>query len=502
MTTSMVSTATQPDHRTLPRAWGWPVRGGGRAAHVEGGVRYAATTSQVCGLCPWVVGAGAEVTGVPLGRHLLTAEPIGFDPAHWLRSGLVSNPGVWVQGQPGIGKSSITKRMLVGLVGFGMRAIVPGDVKGEYTPLVAALGGTVWRIGRNHHDGHHTLNPLDAGPLRPALAAAVGTERLQLADTLRARRLALLDALITIIRRTEPTVTERRLLGAALDTTTTSAAGQRAPGADPTIPDVLSALIDADEHIRAGIAAADSPIDYRREVRDLVNTLGLLCDGPLRGLFDRPATIHPDPDTPALSLDISALDDETDEVVAAAMLCSWTWAATWAASFTDTGSSNAGRRNVVQVHDELWRALRVAPGLVEAADRITRLNRHRGLISFQITHSLDDLEALPTEADRAKARGMAARAGTLLLGGMPPGELESLRRVATFTDAESALVTSWAAPPAWHPNRVHPGRGKYLIKTGQRLGLPVALHLTASESGLYNTDTAFSDTSLSKQGQQ
>ena len=78
----------------------------------------------------------------------------------------MSNTGVWVQGQPGIGKCSIIKRLLVGLVGFGMTAVIPGDVKGEYTPLIEALGGAVWRIGR----GRHALNPLDAGPLgaRPA----------------------------------------------------------------------------------------------------------------------------------------------------------------------------------------------------------------------------------------------------------------------------------------------------------------------------------------------
>ena len=64
---------------------------------------------------------------MPVGRHLHTAEPVGLDPAHWLRTGLVSNTGVWVQGQPGIGKSSITKRMLAGLVAFGMRAVIPGD---------------------------------------------------------------------------------------------------------------------------------------------------------------------------------------------------------------------------------------------------------------------------------------------------------------------------------------------------------------------------------------
>ncbi|OZM75362.1 hypothetical protein CFP66_46860, partial [Pseudonocardia sp. MH-G8] len=186
---------------TVPRAWGWALRGGGRAAHVEAGTAFAGTTSQLCGLFPFAVSAGADVRGVPLGRHLHTAEPIGLDPAHWLRTGLVSNTGVWVQGQPGIGKSSITKRMLTGLVGFGMRAVVPGDVKGEYTPLVAALGGTVFRIGR----GLHSLNPLDAGPLRAELDGAIGTERTRLAETIRARRLSLVEALITIVRRADVT---------------------------------------------------------------------------------------------------------------------------------------------------------------------------------------------------------------------------------------------------------------------------------------------------------
>ncbi|WP_214404793.1 hypothetical protein [Pseudonocardia lacus] len=463
-----------PDH-PVPRAWGWPVRGGGRAAHVETGARFAGTTSQVCGLFPFAVSSGADVHGVPVGRHMHTTEPVGLDPAGWLRAGLVSNTGVWVQGQPGIGKSSITKRMLVGLVGFGMRAIIPGDVKGEYTPLIHALGGAVWRLGR----GLHALNPLDAGPLGPALQHATGTERARLTETLRARRLALLEALLTIVRRTAPTVTERRLLGVALDTATDAHHA-------PVIPHVLAALTAGDPPLRA-IAASTDPAEYGRVTRELANTLGLLCDGAIRGIFDRPSTVTVDLDTPALSLDISALDGDDDDVVAAAMLCSWAWSA----GFVDAAGTGTRPRNVVQVQDELWRALRVAPGLVEQSDRITRLGRHRGIVSFQVTHSLDDLEALPTEADRAKARGLAARNGVLLLGGMAETELDGLRRITSLTDGEAALITSWAAPPTWHAGRRHPGRGKYLIKSGQRMGLPVALTLTPTEQALYDTDTAF-----------
>ena len=166
-----------------PTTTGWAIAGGGRAANVSAGTRYAGTTSQLCGLFPFAVASGATLTGVPLGRSLHTAEPVGLDPAHWLRTGLISNTGVWVQGQPGIGKSSITKRLVVGLVGFGLRALIPGDIKGEYTPLITALGGTVWRLGR----GHHTLNPLDPGLAAPALAAAVGTQRQQIGENLRTR---------------------------------------------------------------------------------------------------------------------------------------------------------------------------------------------------------------------------------------------------------------------------------------------------------------------------
>lgn len=456
-----------------PGAWGHPVAGGGRAGHVEGGVLHTGPTSQVCGLFPFATGSGAPVHGVPIGRHLLSAEPVGLDPAEWLRHGLVSNTGVWVQGQPGIGKSAFVKRMITGLVAFGATVVVPGDVKGEYGPLVEALGGTVWRIGR----GRHALNPLDGGPVRAALAAAVGTDRAALADTLAARRIALLEALLVVVRGAPLPVTQRRLLAVALDTATAAAP------TDPVVPDVLAALLHGADPLPA-IAAARGTGGYRRAVRELVNALALLCDGPLRGIVDRPSTFRADPDAPAVALDVSALDGDADEVLAAAMLCAWAWSAAM------VDGVRAGSGPVVVVQDELWRVLRVAPGLVEQADRITRLNRHRGVVSFQVTHALDDLAALPSEADRAKARGFVARSGLLVLGGMAPRELDALRGLVPISAGESALVTSWAAPPLWTAGGVHPGRGRYLVKSGERVGLPVGLTLTPTESRLYDTDRA------------
>ena len=149
---------------------------------------------------------------------------------------------------------------------------------------------------------------------------------------------------------------------------------------------------------------------------------------------------------------------------------------------------------MLRVQDELWRALRVAPGLVERSDRVTRLGRHRGEVSVQVTHSLDDLEALPTEADRAKARGLAARNGIMVLGGMADQELDGIGRITPLTEQEAAMVRSWAAPPTWVTGTRHPGRGKYLIKSGERVGLPVALSLVETERRLYDTDQAWHST--------
>ena len=67
---------------------------------------------------------------------------------------------------------------------------------------------------------------------------------------------------------------------------------------------------------------------------------------------------------------------------------------------------------------------------------------------------------------------------------------EAIGKVIKLTGPERDLVTSWAAPEAWFPGTAHPGRGRYLVKTGERPGLPVAMTLVGDEVGLYNTDSA------------
>ena len=463
----------------MPPAWGWRSPGAGRAAHVAATIEYQGTTTQLCGLYPFVAGSGAPAIGIPIGRHMLWGQVVCLDPLEWLRAGLVSNPGVFVLGQPGAGKSAFVKRLVTGMAACGTHILILGDTKPDYTPLVQYLGGQTIRVGR----GLDRINPLDTGPLGTALRRMSGERARQLRLEVRGRRMALLLALCSLVRGRPLTNGEEIILGRAIDVTTEHST------VDPTIPDVL-ALIEAGTGDLHAAARARTEGEYRRRVDDLIPTLALLCEGSLAGVFDGPTTTPIDLTAPAVSVDISRVAAAGDQLVAAAMLCVWAYGYGLVDAHAALADDGHPRHHYLAVMDELWRALRGASGLVEHADALTRLNRAKGIASVMVTHSLADLDALPTEEDRAKAHGFIERSAIKILAGLPPRELDRVGQVVRLGTAERELVSSWAAPEAWLPGAMHPGRGKYLIKTGDRPGLPVAMSLVGDEHRLYDTDAA------------
>lgn len=468
---------------TVAPAWGWRGLGAGRVAHVDAAAEYQATTVQAAGLYPFAAGSGAPTVGVPIGRHMLWGETVCLDPLEWLTAGLTVNPGVFVLGQPGVGKSTLAKRVSRGLVAMGVKVVVLGDTKPDYTPLVESLGGQVIRVGR----GLDRINPLDAGPLGVAARRVGGEAGARLRVEMRGRRLSSLLALLTLVRRTSPIGPgEEVVLGAAVDLL-----AERLPaGQDPTVPDVLQVLREGPDRVLTA-SETDSVEAYRAETRALRQTLGLLVEGPLAGVFDGPTTRPIDLAAPAVSIDISAVAAAGDVLVAAAMLATWSYGyATVDGRAALAEAGLAPRRRTFMVLDELWRALRGAPGLVEHADALTRLNRARGIGHMMLSHSLADLDALPTEEDRSKARGFIDRCAVTVLGGLPPRELDAVNELVPLSAPERELVTSWSSSGSWAPTARHPGRGKYLIKTGSRTGIPVAMELIGDEPQLYDTDKA------------
>jgi len=459
--------------------WGWKRPGGGRAAHVTAGVEYQGTTVQVCGLYPYTAGSGSPLLGVPIGRHMLWGETVCLDPIAWLRAGLVTNPGVFLLGQPGTGKSALAHRLITGMVATGTRALVLGDTKPDYTPHITALDGQVITVGR----GRDRINPLDAGPLGQALARMSGAEAAALRWEVRGRRLALLLALATLVRGAAVSNAEEVILGRAMDLL-----GER-PGPTPTVPDVLALLAEGPDELRAA-ARAENPADYTARVDGLLFTLSLLCEGSLAGVFDGPTSTPIDLDAPAVSIDISHVGVAGDTLLAAALLCVWSYGFGMIDASATLAQAGLGpRRTHLAVMDELWRALR-GPGLVAYADALTRLNRALGMGSLMITHSLADLDALTSAEDRAQAQGFIDRAAITIAAGLPPRELDRLDQITPMTSGERDMVASWSAPESWQPGTRHPGRGKYLLKTAGRLGIPVQMTLVGAEYDLYDSDQA------------
>lgn len=472
-------------HQLTPRViagrWGWPGAGRGRAANLDRGAVYIGTTAQVGGLYPFVLGAGLPPEGVPIGPDMLTHELVCFDPGGWVGK-LTQNPGVWVMAQPGAGKSALTKRIATVYSAYGYKMVVPGDVKGEYAPIVKGLGGQVVRIGR----GLDRLNPLDSGPLRPLLPTLPESRREPLLAEINGRRGELLQALLAtevgLGRR--PNATESNVVTHAI-----RVVSEKLLGEDPVVPDVIALLRDGSDALWSRLMV-DTEDEYRAHVREVTLALENLCDGPLSGIFDGATTTPVNLEAPALSVDLSALLTSGNNVVAAGLL------ATWAYAYSSIDSARAlgmMDKPLVLPLDEMWRALRAGAGMVDAMDAMTRLNRSKGEVTIFVTHSLRDPESLPTPEDRAKALGLMDRCDSLVLGALSRGELERVSAQRPLTDAEMAMVASWSSPTITGVDgttQQHRGRGKYLIKIGTRAGTPVRLELTEAEKDAYDTDKA------------
>ena len=96
-----------------------------------------------------------------MGKHQLTGATVCGDPIMWFLFRRILNPSAFVLGRPGLGKSTLVRRIVNVSAAFGIIPLILSDLKPDYPDLVRALGGQVIEVGPER--GH--VNPLDPGPL-------------------------------------------------------------------------------------------------------------------------------------------------------------------------------------------------------------------------------------------------------------------------------------------------------------------------------------------------
>jgi hypothetical protein len=464
---------------------GFSGRGGGRVSFVEMPPEWRGTTVQVCGLWPFGAGSGTPMVGVPLGRELTTGATLCCDPISWFqRANLIHNPSVLVLGKPGLGKSTLIRRMVVGLAGYGVFPLVLGDLKPDYVDLIRAMGGQVIKLGR----GLGSLNVLDPGATASVAARLPEQARAKLIADAHGRRLNIVAALVTILRGVPIVDTERTILNAALRELDEHHRGV------PVLPDLIKVIDEGPERVRAVTLSRGNEERYRTAVDPLHASLLGLLDGPMGDTFAHQTTTAIQLDNPGgVCIDISGIDDADSELQAAVLLACWSdgfGAVEAAHALADEGM--APQRHFFVVLDELWRVLRSGRGLVDRVDALTRLNRQRGLGQAMITHTMADLLALADHADRLKAKGFAERAGMVICGGLPQAEMSMMSEVVRMSATEQRMIADWSTPPSWDPSlnqdNEPPGRGKFLVKVGGRPGIPFKVELTSVEMDVNDTN--------------
>lgn len=372
---------------------------------------HRATTAVLAFAYPFLAEAGLGSAGVLIGRDTYSGGSFVYDPWTLYRAGALTNPNVLLAGVIGTGKSSLAKSLVTRSIAFGKRVYVPGDPKGEWSPVTRAVGGQAIQLGPGLTA---RVNPLDPGN-PPTHTDAQAWQRL-----VSQRRRDLLGSLAESVLARPLHPVEHTALDAALDAATHARD-------TATLPDVVDAMLDPPRD-----AAASSRDRLREDGRAAAHALRRLVHGDLAGLFDGPSTIRFDPQLPMISLDLSAITG-SDALLSLVMTCASAW---MEAALLDP---HAGHRWIV--YDEAWRIMR-QPALVRRMQAQWKLSRAYGLANLMIIHRLSDLDAVGERGSesRALAAGLLADCSTRIIYRQEPDQLGSTAAQLGLTDTEKAIL--------------------------------------------------------------
>jgi hypothetical protein len=373
--------------------------------------RHQDTSATLAGQCPFLAEAGLGSSGVFIGQDLNSGGSFVFDPRELYRRGIITAPNIVLAGIVGSGKSSLAKSIYTRSLPFGRRVYVPGDPKGEHTPVAEAVGGRAIVLG---HGLRNRLNPLDEGH-RPFTVSDA-----EWASQVAARRRDLIGALAeTVLDRTLSPL-EHTAIDLALADAVRSA----------EVP-ILPMVVD---RILAPSPADDEDGRLAEDGRLVGHALRRLVAGDLQGLFDGPSTVRFDPSLPMVSLDLSRVA-ENSTLISVLMTCSSAW---MESALSDP---NGGQRFVI--YDEAWRLMQY-PALLRRMDAQWRLARHYGISNMLIFHKLSDLDNVGDAgtAMRALASSLLANAEVRIVYRQEPDQLGSTALALGLTGTEQKLLPS------------------------------------------------------------
>ena len=478
------------ESKQFPGARGWSGRGTGRAVRVEPSLEVLGTTVQICGYWPFAGGSVSPLVGVPLGLHLTRGFPICADPISYFLADLILNPSLFILGRPGLGKSTVIRRILAVYEAWGYLPLVLGDLKPDHVDLIRAQNGLVVEVG----PGRNAVNPLDRGPLTEMLDQLPEDEQRKAHEDLRQFQRSSAIALLQQAGRRPLTPNEETVVARALRVLSSEL------DREPVFPDLLD-LIDTkhDEIVKAADAYGQPEGVFRdrtQHLRDVLQKLG--PDGPYGDLFSRQTSTPIALDRP-FAFDLSSIEQSDKDLQAAVQVTCWAYGSAAVSAARRLARAHIiPERHHVLVMDEMWRMLKSDPKLVHFIDDISRLNRTIGNAQIMCTHTMSDLK-LSNAEDTDVAWGLVERAGMLVLGGLAKKEMGNLATVFALSHAEEEMITSWSSEGSVNPETGQasspPGMGHFLLKIGKKPGVPLRTVLTEVERDVNDTNRSWAQAS-------
>ena len=415
---------------------------------------HRATTDTLSVAYPFLAEAGLGSEGALIGHDSWSGAAFCFDVWNLYDREVITNPNMLLAGIIGRGKSALAKSLSTRSIAFGRKVYVPGDPKGEWTPVARAVDGASIALG----PGMTTrINPFDEGP-RPAYWIDAEGGRQPMDDEMwrsvvTNRRRELVRALNEQALGRDLESVEMTALFAAVDVIVREQE-------TPILPQVVHRMMYPTEEVNG------SRVDQLlQDGRAAAHALNRVVSGDLAGLFDGPSTTRFDPSLPMLTMDMSRMSGN-DTLIALAMSCASAW---MEAALADP---DGGQRLVV--YDEAWRLMKLAALLARMQSQ-WKLSRHWGIANLMVIHRLSDLDAVGESNSSARnlALGLLADTSTRIVYAQESGEAEKTGAAIALSQTEIAQLPDLK-------------RGEGLWRIGER-AFVVSHDLTPAELGVYDT---------------